>query len=168
MKNIKAKELKKLLDKGGIKLIDVREPAEHRCECIAGSACASLSSVEGSDLSNVKKVVVFCKAGGRSAEAAKKLLEKNPELEVYSLEGGIEAWKEAGFDVERLGGSVIPLDRQVLIAAGLFTFIGTILGHTASSNFYIVPAFMGLGLMFAGVTGICTLSKVLAKMPWNQ
>ncbi|MDK4530548.1 DUF2892 domain-containing protein, partial [Kingella kingae] len=29
-------------------------------------------------------------------------------------------------------------------------------------------AFVGVGLVFAGVTGFCGMAKLLAKMPWNR
>ncbi|MCD8500103.1 MAG: DUF2892 domain-containing protein [Gammaproteobacteria bacterium] len=34
--------------------------------------------------------------------------------------------------------------------------------------FCLLSGFVGLGLMFAGITGWCGMAKLLAKMPWNQ
>ncbi len=35
-------------------------------------------------------------------------------------------------------------------------------------RFYAVPAFVGAGLTFAGITGWCGMAKLLALMPWNR
>jgi hypothetical protein len=34
--------------------------------------------------------------------------------------------------------------------------------------FYGLSAFVGAGLVFAGITDWCGMAMVLAKMPWNQ
>ncbi|MCW5911367.1 MAG: rhodanese-like domain-containing protein [Cyclobacteriaceae bacterium] len=44
-----------------------------------------------------KPVFVYCEAGGRSAKAAHILREKG--FEVFELDGGIRAWKDAGMPV---------------------------------------------------------------------
>jgi rhodanese-related sulfurtransferase len=37
--------------------------------------------------------VVFCKSGQRSAKGVQLLKERFPDCQVFSLTGGIEAWK---------------------------------------------------------------------------
>ena len=39
-----------------------------------------------------------------------------------------------------------------------------------TGNVYLagIPAFIGAGLTFAGVTDTCGMGMLLAKMPWNQ
>ena len=34
--------------------------------------------------------------------------------------------------------------------------------------FLIIPAFIGAGLTFAGLTDFCGMALLLAKLPWNQ
>ena len=46
-----------------------------------------------SNISTENKIVVFCKSGKRSLVACKMLIEKYPDKKIYSLKGGIEAWK---------------------------------------------------------------------------
>jgi hypothetical protein len=48
------------------------------------------------------------------------------------------------------------------------TLAGTVLGVAVSPWFFVVPAFFGAGLTFAGLTGFCGLARVLMKMPWNR
>jgi rhodanese-related sulfurtransferase len=169
MKTITASELKKKLDKDEILLIDVREPAEHRSECIDGACLIPLGEISIEKLPSTQRpIVIHCRSGKRSADACAKLLAINPSLDVTSLEGGIVAWSQAGFNVKRSGSTILPLDRQTQITAGFIAFSGTILGALINPGFYILPGFIGAGLMFAGLTGWCGMAKLLAKMPWNR
>lgn len=169
MKTITASELKKKLDKDDVLLIDVREPAEHKSECIDGACLIPLGEISIEKLPSIKRpIVIHCRSGKRSAEACAKLLASNHSLDVASLEGGIVAWNQSGFNVKRSGSTILPLDRQTQIAVGFIAFSGTILGALINPGFYILPGFIGAGLMFAGLTGWCGMAKLLAKMPWNR
>ena len=150
-------------------LIDVREPAEHRSECIDGACLIPLGEISIEKLPSTKRlIVIHCRSGKRSADACTKLLAINPSLDVASLEGGIVAWSQAGFNVKKLDSNILPLDRQTQITTGFIAFFGTILGALIDPSFYVLPSFIGAGLMFAGLTGWCGMAKLLAKMPWNR
>jgi len=58
--------------------------------------------------------------------------------------------------------------RQVQIGAGSLGFFGTLAGIFIAPGFLIIPAFVGAGLMVAGMTGFCGLARVLIHMPWNK
>jgi rhodanese-related sulfurtransferase len=58
--------------------------------------------------------------------------------------------------------------RQVQIAAGSLVFLGTSLGAFVSPWFLILSAFVGAGLVFAGVTNTCAMAMLLAKLPYNR
>lgn len=88
--------------------------------------------------------------------------------ESYILEGGIDAWKKAGLPVAFDRKAPIPTMRQVQIVAGSLVVLGTVLGATVAPAFYALSAFVGAGLVFAGVTGFCGMERVLALMPWNR
>jgi hypothetical protein len=60
------------------------------------------------------------------------------------------------------------MQRQVQIGAGGLVFAGTMLGLLASPVFFAIPAFVGAGLVFAGVTGFCGMAKLLVHAPWNR
>ena len=47
------------------------------------------------------------------------------------------------------------------IGAGSLAFVGTVLGVLVSPWFLAVPAFVGAGLMTAGVTGFCGMAQLL-------
>lgn len=102
MKIISAVELKQGLDEGSILLIDVRQPAEHYAESIDGAYLIPLSELCCEKLPSISKPIVLqCRLGKRSMQAGYKLLAENPNLELFSLEGGIVAWCESGFDTKK-------------------------------------------------------------------
>lgn len=157
------------LQRNEIRLFDVREPAEYRSECIAEATLIPLGTVVRSALpAQDKPFVVHCRSGRRSEEAAKKLLAEDPNLMIYNMDGGILAWQEAGLPLKYHGRSVLPLDRQTQIAVGALVFSGIMLGTYVNPVWYVLSGFLGVGLMFAGITGWCGMAKVLARMPWNQ
>lgn len=169
MKTISVDELKKKLETGYVVLIDVREPVEHKNEKIEGAHLVPLSEISIDKLPSLDHpIIVHCKSGRRSLEACQKLISENSNLEVYSLEGGIEEWKKAGFEIKKSDTNILSLERQTSIFIGFFIFLGIILGAYVNPFFCGVSAVMSLGLMISGLTGNCALTRVLSKMPWNQ
>jgi rhodanese-related sulfurtransferase len=169
VKTISVEDLKKLLDKNEVLLIDVREPAEYRSKCIEGSILIPLSEISHEKLpSKLGRIVIHCQSGRRSLDASLKLLNQDSSLDIASLDGGIAAWERAGFYIKKSGSNILPLDRQTQLAAGFLAFSGTILGTFVNAAFYILPGFVGMGLMFAGLTGWCGMALLLAHMPWNK
>jgi hypothetical protein len=43
-----------------------------------------------------------------------------------------------------------------------------VLGFIVSPYFIGLSAFVGAGLVFAGVTDTCGMGMIIAKMPWNR
>jgi len=170
LKTIDAKSLKRWIDDGGAVLLDVREPAENEAQSIKGSVPMPLASVSKSSLPNLagKKLVIHCRKGGRGGTACEKLLAEDQNLEIYNLEGGIEAWTAAGFATESTGRKILPLDRQVQLTIGLCLLVGSLLGYFISPNLFLLTGFFGAGLTFAGLTGFCGLAMLMAKMTWNK
>lgn len=166
---ITVKNLKAKLDSGEAILIDVRESAEHNSEKIPGAEHIPLGKIDKDLLPKFAgDIVCHCQSGRRSMEACKKLLEQNPDLKIYSLEGGISAWRDAGHETERGSRNVIPIDRQTQIIAGLLILTGFSLGKLVDPSFYYLSGFVGAGLTFAGISGWCGMAKLLAIMPWNK
>ena len=110
-------------------------------------------------------VYLICRSGSRGKQACEKLLSAGYE-NVVNVEGGTLAWEKAGLPVRR-GKKVISLERQVRIAAGSLVLLGSLLG-LLSPWFFALPAFVGAGLVFSGVTDTCGMGLLLAKMPWNR
>lgn len=111
-------------------------------------------------------IYLLCQAGRRAEMAAEQLAGKiNAQLCI--IEGGMEAVKQSNIELKASGRRVIPLERQVRIVAGLLVLTGAILGTWFNPAFYGLAAFVGAGLVFAGITDICPMGILIAKMPWN-
>ncbi len=154
---------------GQTTLIDVRTPAEFAGEHIDGAHCVPLDRVDVETirtLTGAGPCVLVCQSGKRASLAAEKLAAAGlGDLAV--LEGGVNAWKAAGLPVNR-GRGVISIERQVRIGAGALVLAGVVLGWTVAPGWFGLAAFVGAGLVFAGVTDFCGMGLLLAKMPWNQ
>jgi rhodanese-related sulfurtransferase len=98
-KHIDAVEAKRLVDQGAL-LVDIREDHEYDDENIPGARNEPLSRIGGAEITGVPAVVFHCKSGARTRMNAGALAECT-DAEVYILDGGIEAWKAAGFPVRR-------------------------------------------------------------------
>lgn len=164
---IDPKTLKRRLDEGSAVLIDIREPAEHARERIAGARLVPLSTIDRQSIPGDKTIVFHCRTGNRTAANAGVLLAKHCP-DAYALAGGLEAWKAAGLPTEIDRRAPIELFRQVQIAAGSLILIGLLLAVLVSPWFVALSAFVGGGLIFAGVTGTCGMARFLGIMPWNQ
>jgi len=173
IKNIEAKALSKLLNDGNVLVIDVREPAEYRAESIEGSVNIPLSKISPSELDNLnykkEKIVIHCLSGKRSMSACSKLSKLEIDCDIWNLDGGINAWKDAKLNT-LLGKSAffLPLDRQIQLTIGMLMLAGISLGHYVSAQWLILPTLISFGLISAGLTGWCGMARLLAKMPWNK
>ena len=166
---ISAHRAKEWLDAGEAILIDVREPAEHAAQKIPGAQLKPLGSVCCGDLpATDTKILIHCQKGARGTNACQKLLAENEALDVYNIEGGIEAWQQAGLPVESGGKKILPLDRQVQLTIGLSVLGFSLLAYFVNPAFALVAAFFGAGLTNAGLTGWCGLARLMANMPWNR
>jgi len=170
--NVDAQTLKHWLNSGEAVLIDVRETGEHQSEYIEGARNLPLSKVTLDEAHlpehEGKKLVVHCLSGGRSAMACQKLVCEGASIDVWDLEGGISAWKSAGLGIIALKKKTLPLDRQLQLTIGTMVLVGTGLGYFVSPEWLALSALAGVGLTNAGLTGICPMANVMAKMPWNQ
>ena len=149
------------------RVIDVRDPDEFAAERLPGAECVPLAQVvnEAVKWNRDEALVVMCKSGMRSTQAAQQL-ESLGFTDVKMLEGGIEACKKAGVDIV-FGKKTIPIVRQVFITAGLVLLSGLGLS-LVNPWFLLIDAFVAGGLVFSGATGVCPMAAVLAKMPWNM
>ena len=150
-----------------VTVIDVREAMEYAGGHIAGSLNVPLSRITQADLPR-RPLVLVCQSGNRSAKALAQLLRQGHPDPLAELEGGIPAWQQAGLPVRRLNNAPLPLMRQVQIAAGSLVLLGLILSNTVAPGWILLTWFVGAGLVFAGVSGICGMARLLAVMPWNR
>jgi rhodanese-related sulfurtransferase len=153
-----------------VRLLDVRTPGEFEAEHIAGAYNVPLDTLDehGAEIRArvADPVVLVCRSGQR-ARKAEEALRAAGMTNLYLLDGGMAAWIAAGLPVRR-GAPRMSLERQVRIAAGGLAAAGGFLALFLNPLFAIVPAFIGSGLVFAGVTDTCMLGMLLARLPHNR
>ena len=155
-----------------IDLIDVRTPVEFREVHVEIAKNVPLDALDPSAVmqsrngSKEEPLYLVCRSGSRGRQACEKFLAAG-FTNVINVEGGTLDCVECGLPVVR-GKKMISLERQVRIAAGLLVLIGALLGWFVHPAFIGLSAFVGAGLVFAGVTDTCGMGMMLARMPWNQ
>ncbi|MEM0913201.1 MAG: rhodanese-like domain-containing protein [Planctomycetota bacterium] len=174
MATIDARSFQALLGPGEpIDVVDVRTPAEFREVHVRVARSVPLDGLtaevvrSGRHADATGPTYLLCKAGGRAKQAAEKLSGQDGALETVVVEGGTDACVAAGLEVER-GKATMSLERQVRILAGALVAAGTAVGMFVTPWALIVPAFVGCGLVFAGISNTCGMGMLLAKMPWNR
>lgn len=151
-------------------VIDVRTPSEYKGERILGTTNIPLDQVDRylDKLRGYKHVYVHCASGNRSSQACAKLAQTGLD-NIINVEGGISAWKDAGFStIVDSANKRLPVDQQTQVAIGSFVLAGVLLGTLVNPWFIALSALMGGGLIFAGLSGTCTLALLIARMPWNR
>lgn len=168
MKSVTPEEASALCKKGA-RLVDIREADEYAREHIAGARSAPLSQGGCGLAAGEGGIVIFhCKSGMRTGANAGQLAAEAVNCETYVLDGGLDGWKRAGFDVVTDRGQPMEISRQVQISAGSLVVIGFLFGLFVHPAFHALSAMIGLGLVFAGVSGFCGMARFLMLMPWNR
>ncbi len=155
-----------------IDLIDVRTPVEFQEVHVTFARNVPLDQLDPPTLMQARNgsannpLYVVCRSGGRGKQAC-EAFQKAGYSNVVNVEGGTTACEVAGLPVVR-GKKIISLERQVRIAAGSLVLVGVALGWFVHPGFIGLSAFVGAGLVFAGVTDTCGMGLLLARMPWNR
>ena len=172
MQSINVMQLAEQQKQTDVEIIDVRMPTEFREVHAAGAKNYPLDRLDPPSIvrslngRSDAPIYLICKSGNRSGKAMQKFLSAGID-NVVDVEGGTTAWVEAGLPVVR-GKKAISLERQVRILAGFLALLGAVLGFFVHPNFIGLSAFIGAGLMFAGITDTCGMGMMLSKMPWNR
>jgi rhodanese-related sulfurtransferase len=169
---ISPKQLHETVQAGeAVDLIDVRTPAEFREVHVGFARNQPLDQLDAVQIAAAhagasQPIYLICRSGSRGRQACEKFLSVGYS-NIINVEGGTQAWEQAGLPVIR-GAKTMSLERQVRIAAGSLVLLGAILGWFVHSAFIGLSAFVGAGLVFAGITDTCGMGMILARMPWNQ
>jgi rhodanese-related sulfurtransferase len=155
-----------------IELIDVRTPAEYEevhvqfARNVPLGQLDPLAVIQARNGAAAEPLYLICRTGSRGKLACEKFVQSG-FTNVVNVEGGTSACEQAGLPVVR-GRKTISLERQVRIAAGSLVLLGSLLGWLIHPAFVGLAAFVGAGLVFAGITDTCGMGMLLARMPWNQ
>lgn len=152
-------------------LIDVRTPVEYREAHVPFARNVPLDRLNAAQLASggtpdAQPLYVICRSGSRAQQACAQL-QSAGLTNVVNVAGGTQAWDQAGLPIVR-GKKAMSLERQVRIAAGLLVVLGVALGAFVHPYFLALAAFVGAGLVFAGITDTCGMGMLLARMPWNN
>ena len=157
------------VDPASVRLLDVRTPGEYSTAHIAGSynVPVDVLAEHAAEIGALDMpVVLICQSGQRAARAD-AVLRTSGLRQLHILDGGMGAWLDARLPVNR-GAQRMSLERQVRIAAGSLSAAGAVLALLVSPWFAAIPAFVGRGLVFAGVTDTCAMGQLLARLPYNR
>lgn len=160
-------EARARLASGRAVLIDIREPDEFARSHVPGARSVPLSQLGDALLPAGVEVIFTCRTGMRTAGACDRLAAQ-VEGPAFVLEGGLEAWSKAGLPVTLDAKAPLEIMRQVQIAAGSLVLLGVLLGWLVAPGFFVLAAFVGAGLTFAGATGFCGMARLLMLAPWNR
>jgi rhodanese-related sulfurtransferase len=155
-----------------IDLIDVRTPVEFREAHLEAARNVPLDRLDPAAVMQSRSggselpIYVICQSGGRGRQAC-EMFHAAGFTNVVNVEGGTAACVAAGFPVIH-GPKSISLERQVRIAAGSLVLLGLLLAWLVHPAFIFMSAFVGAGLVFAGISDTCGMGVILARMPWNQ
>jgi len=155
-----------------IELIDVRTPAEFQEVHIGFARNIPLDRLDAAAVMKARTgavnepLYIICRSGSRGQQGCEKF-QKAGFSNVINVEGGTLACIESGLPVVR-GKKTVSLERQVRIAAGLLVLLGAVLGSFVHPAFIGLSAFVGAGLIFAGISDTCAMGTILARMPWNK
>ncbi|MGA7245431.1 MAG: rhodanese-like domain-containing protein [Terracidiphilus sp.] len=154
-----------------VELLDVRTPPEFINAHVPGARLIPLDDLDVEthfkDHDPGQPIYVLCQAGARAQKAIERF-ESSGCFDGVLVEGGTQAWIEAGLPLNRGTSNVLPIMRQVQIVVGTLSAMGAALALFVSRWFAVVPLLLGSGLLFAGITGTCGMAILLARMPWNR
>lgn len=163
------KETSDRVKSGKAVLIDIREPDEYAREHIPGAISLPASALDRADLilEAGQHAIFHCKSGMRT-DANCAALADHVDGEAFMLEGGLDAWRSKGLPTAKDAKAPLEINRQVQITAGSLVLLGALLGWFVAPAWLGLSAFVGAGLMFAGISGWCGMATLLQAMPWNR
>ena len=156
-------------------LVDVRTAAEYRAGHIPGAQLIPAEELVPAIFENRlgrpalgrnETLYIICHAGQRAARVAERLRHSGL-TNIALVDGGTQGWSQAGLPLRRQGNA-ISLERQVQIAIGSLLILKVVLGYGVHELFFAAAAFIGAGLIFAGVTRWCGMAQLIARLPWNR
>src|SRR3954453_11084864 len=113
-----------------VELLDVRTPPEFTSPHVPGAKLIPLDELNVEQYLQRHEpgqpVYVICQAGGRARKAIEELEERGC-FDGVLVEGGTQAWIDAGLPVNRGTSRVLPLMRQVQIVVGTLSALGGLL-----------------------------------------
>jgi rhodanese-related sulfurtransferase len=172
-KTISAHDAHALLAVGAAVLVDVREADEFKAEHIAFALSLPLSRLEDAlaqlQIPPGTKIIFQCQKGKRGEQACRAPCQQDGRV-LYNMDGGLDAWKAAGFATIATGSAAprLSIFRQVQIIIGFAVALAVLIGFSGQNWGFWLAGILGAALGTAGLTGWCGLALLLMRMPWNN
>ncbi|MEK9726791.1 MAG: rhodanese-like domain-containing protein [Candidatus Margulisiibacteriota bacterium] len=168
VKSIFVEDLHEKMTNEEVCLLDVRGTDEFKASHVKGSLNIPMDVIEfHPHLFKNNVAYIICNSGGRSKMACQSLHQAGI-TNVINVEGGVMAWSKKQLPMVGQLKKSIPMMRQVMIVAGLMILSGVALHFLVNPKGIYLSAFVGAGLFYAGASGNCYMTKVLALFPWNK
>lgn len=148
-------------------ILDVRMAGEVSQSYIENSLNIPVDMIQGKvgELSESKKdYFILCRSGGRAAKAAKIMIQAGIS-NIKVIDGGMLQWQKEKLPFTK---GKVSLERQIRVIAGSLVLLGILLAWLVHWGFIFVSAFVGSGLVFAGITDTCMMGMMLMKLPYNR
>ncbi|WP_107772255.1 rhodanese-like domain-containing protein [Nocardioides sediminis] len=170
VQSIGVPEVQSLIQEANTLVLDVRTPGEFETAHIDGAVNIPVDQLDPHLREIVHNaggtMVLVCQSGGRAEQAADKLSKEGKD-DLVLLEGGMNAWQQAGAPVRRGEVQRWALERQVRLVAG-----SIVLASVGASAFFPRTKWLGAGvgggLVFAAVSNSCMMASLLSKLPYNR
>ncbi len=163
-------QLARQLADGSTAVLDVRTPGEYAAGAIEGSQLLPLDQL-GDHLDDLASgltgpVAIVCRSGQRSGQAYRQLSEAGAQG-LTVLDGGLNAWQQAGQPVASAGAKKWDMERQVRFTAGSLVLAGVLASLRFPKARFLSGA-VGGGLTFAALSNTCAMGNVLGRLPYNR
>lgn len=99
---VSVETVSQLVADGGVTVIDVREASEFVEGHIPGAVLIPLGELPDrvSEVPTDQPVILACRSDNRSGQAY-RFLKQQGFTNIHNMTGGMNAWKQAGFEVEK-------------------------------------------------------------------
>ena len=162
-----------LSKRSDVVIIDVRTGSEFNRGHIPGAlnlhGAALASNIKAMQSSST--VAVVCHSGGRSKEVCQSL-RRDFQL-IVNVDGGTAAWIRAGLPIEKETRNIQQtsesnLRRQTHLVAGIMLITALAMAYSGQPIWFYLACLPAFGLMLDAITGICPMTLLLRRAPWNS
>lgn len=159
-------------------IIDIREKEEYFAEHIKGSINLPLSDNEKNIINLIEynahknpqtKSILMCKSGKRS-ELLFNSLPEEIKKNVSIFEGGIDKYDQDSKQSNTVKTN-LSIFRQVMVTIGAILLSTALISILLGNGFGLltfIQTGIGIGTLYAGLSGNCLMMNILQKMPWNK
>lgn len=171
MQNISPEQANTLVQQQKAILFDVRSESEFAAAHLPGAVLLPITCIDHALATTVgdKEAIFYCTTGARTARAHKDITSAGLQRPSV-IEGGLNAWQASGLQVvgTQAGTGTFGVPRQVQITIGVLIILFAALTLAGFSFAPYILGAIGIGLLFAGLTGTCAMASLILMMPWNQ